>query len=287
MPRQPLAHLWMLVGRIVVDDGVDHLSHGDLRLNRIEEADELLVAMALHVAANDGPIEDVERCEQRGGAVTFVVVRHRPGAAWLHRQPRLGTVERLDLALFVDRENNRMGGRIDVEADDIRELLGELRVRRQLERAYAMRRELVGFQDTLHRTQAHSRRLREHPSGPVGCFPWRRSQRQLNHPLHGGRRKWLFAGLARLVAREPFSAMNRACHRHTTGFDLPDRRMISAVPQPSAVARMMLARQTCFCGALRSEMIASSRWRSARVTFTTIPALMMRACTASDNLGIV
>jgi len=37
-------------------------------------------------------------CKQRGGAVTFVVVRHRPGAARLHRQPRLGTVERLDLA---------------------------------------------------------------------------------------------------------------------------------------------------------------------------------------------
>jgi hypothetical protein len=33
------------------------------------------------------------------------------------------------------------------------------------------------------------------------------------------------------------SAMKRACHAHTTGFDLPDRRMISAVPQPSAVAR--------------------------------------------------
>ena len=98
MPRQPLAHLWMLVGRIVVDDGVDHLSHGDLRLDHIEEADELLVAMALHVAANDGAIEDVEGCEQRGGAVTFVVVRHRPSAARLHRQPRLGAVERLDLA---------------------------------------------------------------------------------------------------------------------------------------------------------------------------------------------
>jgi hypothetical protein len=25
-------------------------------------------------------------------------VRHRPRAAWLHRQPRLGTVERLNLA---------------------------------------------------------------------------------------------------------------------------------------------------------------------------------------------
>src|SRR5437588_11367246 len=102
MPRQPLAHLWMLVGRIVVDDGVDHLSHGDLRLTRIEEADELLVAMALHVAVNDGPIEDVERCEQRGGAVTFVVVRRRPGAAWRHRHPRPGAGERPDWALFLD-----------------------------------------------------------------------------------------------------------------------------------------------------------------------------------------
>ena len=54
----------MLVGRIVVDDGVDRLFDGDLRLDRIEEADELLVAMALHVTANDSAIEDVEGCER-------------------------------------------------------------------------------------------------------------------------------------------------------------------------------------------------------------------------------
>ena len=73
MPRQPSAHLRMLVGGIVVDDGMDQLSRGDLRLDRIEEADELLVAMALHVAADDGAIEDIEGCEQCGGAVPFVV----------------------------------------------------------------------------------------------------------------------------------------------------------------------------------------------------------------------
>src|SRR4030081_459619 len=83
------------------------------------------------------------------------------------------------------------------------------------------------------------------------------------------------------------SAMNRACQVHTTGFDLPDRRMISAVPQPSALARITLARHTCFCGALRSATIASSRRRSARLTLTTIPALIMRAWTASADLGIV
>src|SRR5437660_2308825 len=81
--------------------------------------------------------------------------------------------------------------------------------------------------------------------------------------------------------------MNRACQVHTTGFDLPDRRMISAVPQPSAVARITLARHTCFCCALRSATIASSRRRSDRVTLTTIPALIMRAWTASADLGIV
>ena len=71
----------MLVGRIIVNDGVDYFSHRDLLLDRIEEADELLVAMVLHVESDDGAIEDVEGGEQRGGAVTFVVVRHRPGGA--------------------------------------------------------------------------------------------------------------------------------------------------------------------------------------------------------------
>ena len=74
MPGQPCLYLGMFVGRIVVDDGVDHLSHGDLRLNRIEEADELLVPVALHVAADDGAVEHIEGGKQRRCAMAFVVV---------------------------------------------------------------------------------------------------------------------------------------------------------------------------------------------------------------------
>ena len=47
MLGQPFTHLGMLVGGIVVDDGMDILACGDLRVDGVEEADELLVAMAL------------------------------------------------------------------------------------------------------------------------------------------------------------------------------------------------------------------------------------------------
>jgi len=49
-----------------------------------------------------------------------------------------------------------------------------------------------------------------------------------------------FPGLRVLSGVSPATppAMKRACQRHTTGFDLPERRMISAVPQPSAVAKI-------------------------------------------------
>jgi hypothetical protein len=47
---------------------------------------ELLMAVTFHVVTDDGAIENVEGGEERRGAMAFVVVRHRAGAARLHRQ---------------------------------------------------------------------------------------------------------------------------------------------------------------------------------------------------------
>ena len=80
--------------------------------------------VALHAAADDRAVEHVERGEQRGGAVALVVVGHGAGAALLHRQAGLGAVERLDLALLVDRQHDGMGRRIDIEPDDVAQLVG-------------------------------------------------------------------------------------------------------------------------------------------------------------------
>ena len=51
--RQPCRHLWMFVGGIVVDDAWIGFPAGTCCLDGIEEADELLVPMALHVPADD------------------------------------------------------------------------------------------------------------------------------------------------------------------------------------------------------------------------------------------
>ena len=81
------------------------------------------------------------------------------------------------------------------------------------------------------------------------------------------------------------SRMNRSCQRQTHGFDLPVRRMISPVPRPSAVARTILARQTCFCGLFRSATTASRRARSAVAHFDADPFAHLRQVGTRTAVG--
>jgi hypothetical protein len=50
-------------------------------------------------------------------------------------QDGLGPIEGLDLALLVDTEHHRLVGRVHVKPDDIDDLLRELRIVGELERA--------------------------------------------------------------------------------------------------------------------------------------------------------
>jgi hypothetical protein len=73
--------------------------------------------------ADDGAVEHVESREQGRGAVALEVMRHRPAPALLHRQPRLGAVKGLDLALFIDRQHQGLVGRIEVEVCGVLRIL--------------------------------------------------------------------------------------------------------------------------------------------------------------------
>ena len=125
MPVQPLTDLWVLVRRVIVEDDTNRLAGGNLRLDGVEEANELLMPMALHVKAYDRAVENVQRGKQRRCSVPFVVMRHGSGAPLLQRQARLRSVERLNLALFVHRKHNGVRRRIDIEPDDIAQFADE------------------------------------------------------------------------------------------------------------------------------------------------------------------
>src|SRR5688572_4615633 len=101
MTLQPGHELGVLVGGVVVEDDLNQLDWGYFGLDGVEEADELLMEMALHAAADEGAFEHIEGSEQGRGAVALVVMGHGAGPAVLHRQAGLGSVERLDLALLV------------------------------------------------------------------------------------------------------------------------------------------------------------------------------------------
>jgi hypothetical protein len=82
------------------------------------------------------------------------------------------------------------------------------------------------------------------------------------------------------------ASIKRRCQRRTQGFETPARRMISAVPQPAAVARTICARHTCFCARLRSATTASSRSRSPGPSRTSTSRGMPGQDHKAQTLGI-
>jgi len=140
-----------------------------------------------------------------------------PARTFLSGQPGLGSVERLDLALFVDAEHDGVHRRIDVEPDDVAQLAGEVRVLGQLELPDAMRLEPVGAPDALHGTDADARRLGHRRAGPMRRFV--RGSSMVNATMRSamaGSNFGLREGrvLSRRSPSTP-SATKRSCQRQT------------------------------------------------------------------------
>ena len=79
--------------------------------------------MSWHCAMMAGWQNRIMAARMQGPAI-FGSASNSPDAtpSATQRQAGLGAVEGLDLALLVDREHHRMGGRIDIEADDVAQL---------------------------------------------------------------------------------------------------------------------------------------------------------------------
>ena len=234
MIGEPFENLGLFVGGVIVDDGVDDFSGRNSALDGIEEADELLVAMPSHAAPDHGSIEEVERGEQRGRAVALVVMGHRPAFSGLERQARLRAVERLDLALLVDRDDDRVLGRVHVEADDVLDLLDELRIVGALEGANAVRLQPMRLPQALHGAQADADGFGHGAAGPMRGVARRLGAGQVHNLGDDPGRKRSAAGLARLVSQQTMDAL-----LGVSRLPAPDRGSADARPP-----RHFLHRQT-------------------------------------------
>ncbi|AWM29807.1 hypothetical protein AOX55_00004371 (plasmid) [Sinorhizobium fredii CCBAU 25509] len=185
---------------------MDRLVGRHLGVDGVEKTDELLMPVTLHVPADDGAVEHVEGGKQRGRAMPLVVVGHGAEPALLQGQAGLGAVERLDLALLVDRQHDGMGRRVDVEADNVFELGDELRVVGELEGPPAVGLETVRLPDAAHRAGADAHLGRHHVGSPVRRLARRVGKRKRHHLLADLRPERRNARGARLVAQETLEA---------------------------------------------------------------------------------
>ena len=183
---------------------MDGLARGDLALNCVEKANELPVSMALHVAADHGSVEDVHGRKQGGRAVPLVVMDHRSGAALF----QLAAVERLDLALFVDAEDDGVRRWIDIEADRVAQLADKFGVLGKLELANAMGLQPMGAPDALDRTDADAGRLGHGRARPVRGLARRRCKGQSDDAL-GDRGSSLEMREGRVMSRRRPSSPRR------------------------------------------------------------------------------
>jgi len=207
MPGEPGAHPRVLVGGVVVEHDMDHLARRHRGLDLVEEADELLVPVALHAAADHGAVEDVQRGKQRRRAVALIVVGHRRRPSGGDGRSRPRPREGLDLALLVDREHDRVGGRVHVEADDVLDLLGEGGVVRALEGPHPVRLQAMRLPDPLHGAQREADHRRHRAAGPVRGLARRLRAGDREHlgDVLGRRRR--LARRTSLVAQQPLDAL--------------------------------------------------------------------------------
>ncbi len=104
------------------------------------------------------------------------VVGHDLAVPHIHGQTELRAIQTLQLVLFIGRQDQRMLGRFQTEADDIVQLGGELRIAADREAFDAMRFEPACMPDTPHAGLRDTGCASHCSRGPLGSIGRSRSR---------------------------------------------------------------------------------------------------------------
>src|SRR5665811_1401249 len=119
---QPCLDPGVIMRTIVVQNHMNRQVFGSFTVDLPQKLPEFDVAMSRITRAYDLSLQHIQRREQAGGAVAFVIVRHRPAATFLHRQAGLRPVKRLYLRLLIHTQNNGLVWWVQVNSHHIRQL---------------------------------------------------------------------------------------------------------------------------------------------------------------------
>ena len=182
---QPLFDDRVGMRSIIIQNQMKITAAGSRSMDHLKELQELLVAMARIAGSDNRTIQHVQGGKKTSRSVPFVVMRHRSAASFFHRQPRLSSIQGLDLRFFVDAQNQGFIRGIQIESDHIGQFFNEVFVLRQLERFHAVRLQSVGLPDAGHRGMAVANRLGHRPRTPMGCVGRMSLQGSINNLFHG------------------------------------------------------------------------------------------------------
>jgi hypothetical protein len=168
-----------LVSREVVEDDVDLLPGRTQGGDFLQESDEVLAGVASR-GRSVNPAGGSFQSRIEGERPMPVIFETVPlGAAGRKRQNRIEPVERLNGGLFVDAEEGRMLGRVQIQADDVCGLAFEVRIVAGHVALQAMRLQTSLFPDAMHSVLADTRL-----DSQIAAAPVRRSILRL--PAGGG-----------------------------------------------------------------------------------------------------
>ena len=102
---KPVADQLGLMARRIVHDDVNVEVSWHTLLDGVEEPAELLRPVPRHALADNGAGLHVQRGEQRGCPMSFVVVGTPLDLPTAHGQQRLSAIQCLDLRFFIDAEH--------------------------------------------------------------------------------------------------------------------------------------------------------------------------------------
>lgn len=155
------------VSRRVIQDDVEFSASVD-SVDAAKKTQEVGAVVSFRAVADDFSGRDLQSGEEAGDPISAVVVGLSCGQTRTDRQHWLSAAESLDLSFFVDAEHDRIGGRVEIETDDVVDLLLSLSISGELEGLGAMRLKGMGLPDPMNRAVRHARALRHVARGPLG-----------------------------------------------------------------------------------------------------------------------